>query len=261
LPHYTAAQTIFSASGTSAAGIQSSVDAFRADLGTLNPNVAGSFGSGRREINWDGVPDALAAPNNLPGNFFNTTSLRGVVFSTPGTAFQVSATAASGTPIEFGNINATYPEIFSTFSPQRLFTAVGSNITDVSFFLPGSTTPALTRGFGSVFTDVDLAGSTTIQLFGAGNVNLGTFSVPAISGDQTLSFLGVSFATPVVSRVRIASGNAALGPNQTAGLDLVVMDDWLYGEPIAAAIPEPGTLALLGAGLMGLALRRRERRT
>ena len=49
------------AAGTSAAAIQSAVDAYRADLGALNPSVAGSFGSGRREINWDGVPDAFAA--------------------------------------------------------------------------------------------------------------------------------------------------------------------------------------------------------
>jgi hypothetical protein len=32
-------------------------------------------------------------------------------FSTPGTALQVSATAASGTPVEFGNLNPTYPDI------------------------------------------------------------------------------------------------------------------------------------------------------
>src|SRR5262249_41635340 len=99
----------FSGSGSTPAGIQATVDAFRADLGSLNPNAPGSFGSGRREINWDAVPDAFAAPNNLPANFFNVNSPRGVVFTTPGTGFQVSANAASGTPVEFGNLNPRYP--------------------------------------------------------------------------------------------------------------------------------------------------------
>jgi len=144
----------YSASAATAAGIQAMVEAFRTDLGFLNANVAGSFGSGRREINWDGVPDALSAPNLLPGNFFNVNSPRGVVFSTQGTGFQVSANVAnaSGTPIEFGNLNLSYPGQFDTFSAQRLLTAIGSNIVDVSFFLPGSTTAALTRGFGFELT-------------------------------------------------------------------------------------------------------------
>ena len=62
----------FSSSGANTVAIQATVDSFRAALGTLNPNVAGSFGSGRREINWDGVPDASSAPNLLPANFFNS---------------------------------------------------------------------------------------------------------------------------------------------------------------------------------------------
>src|SRR6476620_11616633 len=171
------AVTIEQSSGANAAAIQAAVDAFRTDLGTLNANVAGSFPAGRREINWDGVPDASAAPNNLPANFFNVNSPRGAVFSTPGTGFQVSATAASGTPVEFGNINATYTTTFQTFSPQRLFTALGSNVVDVNFFVPGSTTPATTSGFGAVFTDLDVANATTIQFFDGTNSSLGTFFV------------------------------------------------------------------------------------
>src|SRR4051812_16798964 len=91
------APILFSASGANGAAIQSTVSAFQTSLGTLNANVAGSFGSGRREINWDGVPDAASAPNSFPANFFNVNSPRGVVFSTPGTGFQVSANQASGT--------------------------------------------------------------------------------------------------------------------------------------------------------------------
>jgi hypothetical protein len=233
------AAVTFSASGVNPASIQTTVDAFRTALGTLNANVAGSFPSGRREINWDGVPDALAAPNNLPANFFNVNSPRGVVFSTPGTGFQVSANAGVG-PVQFDNINATYSAIFQTFSPQRLFTALGSNIVDVNFFVPGSTTPATTSGFGAVFTDVDLASVTSIQYFDAVGNSLGSSFVPALAGSESLSFLGILFnAGESVGRVRITSGNAALGPNETSVVDMVVMDDFIYAEPQAPVTPTP----------------------
>jgi hypothetical protein len=64
------------------------------------------------------VPDAFATPNNLPVNFFNVNSPRGVVFSTSGTAFQVSARSVVP-PVEFGNFNPTYPAKFTTFSAER----------------------------------------------------------------------------------------------------------------------------------------------
>ncbi|HEV7390622.1 MAG TPA: hypothetical protein VGO08_03185 [Burkholderiales bacterium] len=245
-----AAFVTFSASGANAIDIQTTVDSFRTALGTLNPNVIGSLGAGRREINWDGVPDALSAPSNLPANFFNVNSPRGVVFSTPGTGFQVSATAASGTPVEFGNINATYTGLFKTFSPQRLFTALGSNIIDINFFVPGTTTPAFTTGFGSVFSDVDNANTTSIQFFNLANASLGTFFAPSASGNETLSFLGVLFnAGEQVSRVRITSGNSALGlAEELPGRDLVVMDDFIYAEP--RAIAEPGSVGLIVLGLL-----------
>jgi hypothetical protein len=70
--------------------------------------------------------------------------------------------------------------------------------------------------------------------------------VPSAVGNQTFSFLGVDFGLPEVSRVRITNGNAALGPNETPGLDLVVMDDFIYAEPV----PSP----IVGAGLPGLIL-------
>jgi len=52
--------------------------------------------------------------------------------------------------------------------------------------------------------------------------------------------------------VRITSGNAALSAGVLDGgaIDLVVMDDFIYGEPIA--VPEPGTWALLCLGALAL---------
>jgi hypothetical protein len=196
------------------------------------------------------TPANFSDPNLLPNNFFNVNSPRGAVFSTPGTGVAVSSnSAATGglAPILFGGINPTYPSLFQVFSPQKLFTAIGSNIVDVSFFIPGSSTPAQTSGFGAVFTDVDLANTTSLTFFGASNQPLGTFFVPPFPGDQTFSFLGVDFGAPEVSRVRITNGNVALGPNEILpGQDLVAMDDFIYAEPV------PGPIA--GAGLPGLIL-------
>ena len=245
-----------------AATIAPARDQFRVDIGGgTTAGANGQFGTQRREINWDGVPATSSAPNLLAPNFFNA---RGVLFATPGTGFEVSSNTADvgvGQPAaaEFGNINATYTAAFGVFSTQRLFTALGSNITNVTFFVPGTTTPATVSAFGAVFTDVETLGGTTLQFFTPASVSLGTFNVPVGTvADGSLSFLGVSFnAGEQIGSVRITSGNAALGAavndNPGGGTDLVAMDDFIYSEPV----PEPSALLLSAFGLAGCFLRRR----
>lgn len=259
-PGAATAQTVRSGTGATPGDLLTVVDLFRADLGALNPNTPGSADGGRREINWDGVPTAFSSPNAFPGDFFNANTpgrARGTVFSTPGSGFQVSSNAGEG-GFEFENLEPGYPDAFQPFSPQKLFTSLASNVVDVHFFVPGSTTPATVRGFGAVFADVDLASTTSMSFFGLDGGLLGTFFADALDGG--LSFLGVSFETSVVSRVRITSGNAAPGVVDGGQVDVVVMDDFIYAEPLAV-VPEPGTWLLMCTGLVVLgAVRLRRRR-
>lgn len=203
--------------------------------GGNNGGTPGTQATGYREINWDGVPDEMAAPNFLPADFFNAPAdprARGAFFSTPGEGIQVSADSDNPTYTapNFGNINPTYANSFKTFSAERLFSPIGSNIVDLTFFVPGSSEPAAVHGFGAVYTDVD-TDHTAFEYFDKDNNSLGTFATPTT--DNGLSFLGVYFDEPIVYRVQIRYGTAALGPDDSAEQDVAVMDNFIYGEPQA----------------------------
>ena len=213
--------------------IAPAVAAYRELLGALNPNLAGEQPGGRREINWDGVPAALTNVDNFPGNFFNVNSPRGVLFTTNGTGFRNSDNG-------FADVNAAYAGEFNTFSPPKLFVAVGGTITDIQFVVAGSNTPATVTGFGSVFADVGRARSTTIEYFDVNGHRLLEVKAPRRSDEKGLSFVGAVFESRIVARVRITSGDTPIGADtfdhvKGAGpkSDIVAMDDFIYGEPRA----------------------------
>ncbi len=216
--------------------ITSIIERYRQLLGGVNNGGdPGSRSGGFRELNWDSIPDELAAPNLYTPDFFNAPTApraRGAVLSTPGTGLMVSADSdnPTGALPRFGNINPSYVNNFKTFSAERLFSPVGSNVAELRFFVPGSNTPAAVRGFGAVYTDVD-TDHTAFEYFDIQGNSLGKFGTPI--ADQGLSFLGVIFSKAVVHRVRIQYGTATLGPDDGPNNDVAVMDNFVYGEPQA----------------------------
>ena len=238
---------VIQAAGPKLASIQSSVDEYRAAMGGLNNgNLPGPLASGRREINWDGGSTTNLSTTVSGNPFTGFLVTRGALFTTPDGKGFVQAPAVAD-PVLFppGGLaglfnNPTYGNIFNAFSRERLFSAIGGKITEVNFFVPGGgNRPATVTGFGAVFTDVDLpdgsgsTASTLIECFAADGNLLFSSSVPASPGDGSLSFFGVVFPDARIARVRITSGNVAPGPDDQGTQDVVMMDDFIYGEPQA----------------------------
>ncbi|HEY2124365.1 MAG TPA: hypothetical protein VGG94_02780 [Chthoniobacterales bacterium] len=238
---------VFQAAGANADSILGAVNAFRAALGGVNNlNNPGPIMTGRREINWDGGNPAIVAttpPVNPFDVFLNT---RGSRFTTPATGPNTGLSQATPAGLAVLFNNPTYVNIFTTFSPSRLFTPVGSNITDGFFFVPGTAgaTAAAVRGFGAVFTDVDQPdgsgpgkkldrkASTLIEFFDRNGKLLSSSTIAPSAGDASLSFFGALFSDARIAQVRIITDNAP-GPNDDAKHDIVMMDDFIYGEPQA----------------------------
>jgi hypothetical protein len=243
------APSVFQAAGPTEASIQGTISAFRAvpGLEVINNNLPGPLPGGRREINWDGGNPAVldtSAPVTPFVAFLNT---RGSQYTTPGVGLAqapVSGGAQGGLVTLFNN--PTYATIFRAFSPSRLFTPVGSNLTEATFFVPGTngTVPATVRAFGAVFTGVDQpegsgpggkrgnrGASTLVEYFDRFGKLIFTNFVPASPGDGSQSFLGIVFQDARIARVRIFTGSVAPGPDDSRKKDIVMMDDFIYGEP------------------------------
>jgi hypothetical protein len=228
---------VFQGAGPNASSIQGLVDQFRLAIGGINNGTnAGPLASGRREISWDGGGAATTVTATPLATFLN----RGALFLTTGTGFVQAPTSGLATTFS----NPDYAAIFQTFSPQRLFSPIGSNVTEVQFFIPGNgTVPAVTRGFGAVFTDVDQpdgsgpgnkrgnrGASTLIQYFDANGKLLYSSFVPASPGDGSLTFFAVLFTDARIASVRILTGDSEPGPDDDE-VDIVMMDDFIYAEP------------------------------
>jgi hypothetical protein len=220
---------------TASGNINSKLDEFRNLLGSQLNNTTGQT-TGRREINWDAVPDSLMG-KALPLNFFNPVAAdapqalkRGLAYSPSGGEFRVSNT-------NFADINAGAAAQFNSFSGNKNFANISSNDWEVLFQVAGTSTAAAVKGFGAVFSDVDLNNSTSMEFFN-GNKSLGKYFVPVHDAGSSFSFLGVYFKNgETITKVQVShQGNlagAVADVSNSGTADLVVLDDFLYSEPIA----------------------------
>lgn len=234
--------------GTNTAGGASNArNAFLAAIGGIdNGSRIGSASGGVRTVTWDGVPDADAAPNAFPAAYYDLLVPRGLLLHTPGNGFEVSSTVAG--QALFANINPTYASDFAAFSPSRLLTPIGSNLTEVRFLEPGSPDFALTRGFGAIFSNVRTPNTTSVELFTAGGASLGKFFAPTGASAAQPEFLGILFPSAIVARAEIVTGTDALSASTNdspPATNVVVMDDFAYGEPqplLSVAAPVAGAV-------------------
>ena len=224
---------VFQAAGPTAGSIQSMVEAFRLAIGGANNgNVAGPMTEGRREINWDG--GGSTATSIVPTPFDGFLVNRGARFTTRGDGFVQAP--VEGLAATFNN--TSYATEFKAFSPVRLFSPLDSNVTNTQFFVPGGgNVAATTKAFGAVFSDVDQQdergerAATVLLFYGVYGNLLYRAEVPASEGEATFSFLGVMFDEARVAFVRIRTGNALPGADDNRKRDVVMMDDFIYGEP------------------------------
>ena len=226
---------VIKATGDSAA-VAGAVNQFRAILGDPLNTTPGQT-TGRREVNWDGVPPQFTNNNNFPLNFFNITDplgangrKRGLIYVDNGSPIRIDSS-------DFVDLDRSYDNQFNAFSKKKSFISANSNVTEITFRVAGTDTIASVSGFGLIFSDVDDANSTYVEFFND-NRSLGVFRAPNTSGSGSFTFLGVKFKNKDVTRIKITAGNGVLGAGvkdvtDGGSKDLVTMDDFFYDEPKA----------------------------
>jgi hypothetical protein len=212
--------------------ITSDVNTFKSALGNVN-TTTGVTG-GRREINWDAVPDSFAV-NNMPVNFFNPTGTnanialqRGFEYDLAGN-FRISNNG-------FADLKTEAIADVQPFSGTKTFANTGAAAWPIGFKVAGQNADAAVSAFGVVFVGVNLDNTTYIEPF-TGDKSLGKFFAKPYNSISRHSFVGVKFTGNIITSVKIVHGNGEIGSADkdiTNGgtKDLVVLDDIIYSEPV-----------------------------
>jgi hypothetical protein len=206
--------------------VEARIPEFAAAIGGVdNKGEPGPLPTGRRQINWDGVPAQFLNTPDFPADFFKG---RGLVYG-GSTGLRVSDN-------NFADINPSYATEFIPFSAPKLFAAVGTTTVEVLFRIPGSDTEAAVRSFGAVMEDVDKANTSRLQAYDRAGKLIADVPAPVRADPDEFSLVGVSFEQPIITRVVLTLGEVPLGAGiddlgSGGAADVVVVDDFLYSEP------------------------------
>lgn len=137
---------------------------------------------------------------------------------------------------KFANTAPEAAEEFEAFSGTKVFANPGSALWEIGFEMAGQPLAAGVKGFGLVFSDVDLPNSASLEFFN-GNKSLGKYFVPAHDAVSGFSFLGAFLKNDErITSIKVnhdgflSAGGKDISDGGTH--DLIVMDDFLYSEPI-----------------------------
>jgi hypothetical protein len=217
---------------TSVSGeVDASISAFAAAIGAVDNKGAPNLhdATGRRGVNWDGVPAQFTNTDAFPATFFNLTATRGLEYISATGGLRVSDN-------HFADVNPTYATDLIPFSDPRMFAPVGTNRAEIRFRIPGTDTAAVVQSFGAVVVDVDKPNTTRLQAYDKDDRLIADVPVPVRADPDEYSLIGVQFDRPAIARIVMTLGDTPIGAgvndvSSGGTADVVVLDDLLYSEP------------------------------